>query len=624
MQYVCICFNVTIVTLAVKMSSLVKYTNINMFEALDPATMTQRVLEGGTAWQMLKALSDLGWQACKQPSPAKLKAKPLVPHTAAGTDLKYYVGLKVHKEQRHYLMTLCSSRSMFESGAVLAVHHAQTSKYYKKVLNGQHNGVLAIALPAAPVAAVDLGGLICDVEEEPEDSGALAAAVAVPPDESESEHNDDDDMRDSSEHTSDIFQDDESGDADDAATPQAAAIDIESPHDDDAATPVGLGIESPHPFSEGDSGVGGLIAEPDQSVQLELDRCDADPSLPPPVERPPPLARDEVDEAPRAQPRVDGPARTRGSTHPDSFHWGPADSGFHLLYSPPEVKPPHGQWQATCHYHADSGKAGKTFTPCTRTMSVLVAGSKEIARDALMYWCMQAPLHDRKRYHCALPRQTYDLPDRAIMLARARALRPPPPRGKLKTDEELDEQDTDELDDPDDDAGPDAGDAPAPPAPPPAKRARRGSGRGSGARGSADSGARGSGGARCSADSGARGSGGASGAAGSTIAAAAAAEPQRGRGRRGRGGGGGGRGRRGRGRGGCRAPDDDAGDDASAHDDDAGGAVERADVAEDAIERCSVEGGSGGSASSSSSSSSSKSDSKSRSKTSALGSGSSS
>lgn len=164
-----------------------------------------------------------------------------------------------------------------------------------------------------------------------------------------------------------------------------------------------------------------------------------------------PLASPTADSAPLHMPRAEPPlvvgaseasgdgatasAREGGirrAVNPDSFDWGPAacPKAFHLTWSPPDVKPPHGQWQALCRFH----RLNQT-TACTKSLSAGIG--KLRAKRLAMAWCLVAPVHDRKRHHGAVRPQMLEPLDEEVLDARMALMEPPPLA--VPTDTELDQ-----------------------------------------------------------------------------------------------------------------------------------------------------------------------------------------
>ena len=429
------------------------------------------------------------------PGKKKLAKAPPLPHSPANTCLEYYVTIRSIVKQREYMIALCCSQTLFANGTVAMIYHGQTQQYYKKVLREQHSGAIAIAALPAPRAplALELDVEMEEGEDPPQHALADGGDGGGGPDAGEGDnHSSDGSEGERSAHTSDMDRSDDDEEESEESHGAEPAPEAVVGAGDDVADDVGLASVESVELDRAGLGDG-----------ADVDAGSAAPAPPPPP-LPPPLSPPPIIEPPGpGGPGGDADAaparpRIRGAAHPESFRWGPEDRGFSFIYSPPEKKPPSGQWQCTCHYHKHTKK-----TLCTRTMSVLVAGGFQQARDILMLWALQAPLYDRKRHHCALPRQTWDIPPAAIMDARAQVLPLPPLPEDLKTDEELDEF---EFGAGDDDDGPSGGDGPGGglgsggdeddrddrmPSPPPAKRAR---GCGRGRRGRSDGGARGSGG----------------------------------------------------------------------------------------------------------------------------------
>lgn len=143
----------------------------------------------------------------------------------------------------------------------------------------------------------------------------------------------------------------------------------------------------------------------DEAVASDEDLFGDALDLPPP---PPPIANPQ---------EVASGARRRGANE-DSFDWAP----FRFIFSGPETKPPHGQWQATCPYHRLNDK-----TLCTKSMSIGMSG-KESSKRILQWWCLQAPLYNRRRLHGgARMVASSAVPAPEIMEARRAALPVPPP-----------------------------------------------------------------------------------------------------------------------------------------------------------------------------------------------------
>ena len=157
-------------------------------------------------------------------------------------------------------------------------------------------------------------------------------------------------------------------------------------------------------------------------------------------EEPPPLAPPSRSPSPDAAPAAPAPAIAaevdvatpslrRVTNHPDSFTWGPGD-GFVFTWTSADRRPPNGSWQALCRYH----KLNKD-TACTQSMSANMG--KELTKRLLKLWCLQAPLHTRKKHHANIRARFLEDVDEEILQARVESL--PPPPEELLDDDQLDE-----------------------------------------------------------------------------------------------------------------------------------------------------------------------------------------
>lgn len=146
----------------------------------------------------------------------------------------------------------------------------------------------------------------------------------------------------------------------------------------------------------------------------------------------PPLAVDGAEPPGDSAAASDREGGIRRVVNPDSFDWGPAacPRAFHLTWSPPDIKPPHGQWQALCRFH----KLNHT-TACTKSLSATIGKSQ--AKRLAMAWCLVAPMHDRKRHHGAVRPQMLEPLDEEVLDARMAMMEPPPLA--VPTDMELDQ-----------------------------------------------------------------------------------------------------------------------------------------------------------------------------------------
>ena len=147
------------------------------------------------------------------------------------------------------------------------------------------------------------------------------------------------------------------------------------------------------------------------------------------------VAEDEIVEDLKAQlalpsPEVKQPpeGRREYERHADSFQWGL----FRFTWSNPEKRPPHGQWHVKCPFHRLSQKTG-----CTRALKAgETEDSKDLAKRVLQGWCLQAPSHERKSSHCAIPLKNHEALPAEILEFRLASL--PQPPDILLADDELD------------------------------------------------------------------------------------------------------------------------------------------------------------------------------------------
>ena len=211
------------------------------------------------------------------------------------------------------------------------------------------------------------------------------------------------------------------------------------------------GGDTPVASPRGDDGT-----DADAEAVAEMPGYQVPPTVPPP----PVVIADTDADAEAEMPPIPPPPAVIAEPVADceeAFDWGPHHPGerpgFHFHYSPPDKRPPHGQWQVLCYYHKLNDN-----TACTRSVSCLTAGGKAQALKILKVWCTRAPIHNRKRHHWKDVVQPWHVPDPEIIEARARSMRLPPLRAELKTDDQLDEEEAeDELASNGDDAGGDGG-----------------------------------------------------------------------------------------------------------------------------------------------------------------------
>lgn len=130
----------------------------------------------------------------------------------------------------------------------------------------------------------------------------------------------------------------------------------------------------------------------------------------------------------------DMPSGVARKKHPLSGSWGQ----FFFTYSP-AGEHAAAQWQAKCPYHRLNAK-----TDCTQSLAIARGTQDAIdqAKLMLMNWCVQGATCTRKREHAALRARALDCEPLGVVTAKREALPAPPPRHTLKTDAQLDAEET--------------------------------------------------------------------------------------------------------------------------------------------------------------------------------------
>ena len=362
----------------------------------DPATLAvlpiDDVLEC-SSWELLQMLQHQGWVIKK--APAKLKDRRGLQPVTSSTLQKVFFLASVHTSSKPiiaYLKVLCASAELFARGELEAVYHAQPEKYYLSILQEGSNGQIAEEMAAIEGGAGDAAELLdTDIRLEIEDNVAL----------------------DKPEVELAVIR---AADPLEALASQVEAAN-ESGSDSGASVVASL-------FSETSFGYEPSYADPDEDLSLhEVASRAQEEAVPAPPSEP---EAKSVEKA--AIPTARRAERLPRQEHPLSFNWGV----FRFTYTPPDKRPPHGQFQATCPYHKLSAK-----TNCTRATQIgPCEESKDLAVRALQTWCLLGPCHDRKRRHAAAFIAKADILPREALDAKMQLLPQPPLH--LRTDEELD------------------------------------------------------------------------------------------------------------------------------------------------------------------------------------------
>ena len=110
-----------------------------------------------TTWELLTMLQHGGWQLRQAPRAGIVKKKPLPPHTAEALQagqLRWYLrGISLH-QSKPYMLALLQSQHLFETCALIQLHHCQRARYYEKVLTGDFDGGINLASIADDSEAV--------------------------------------------------------------------------------------------------------------------------------------------------------------------------------------------------------------------------------------------------------------------------------------------------------------------------------------------------------------------------------------------------------------------------------------------------------------------------------------
>ena len=366
-------------------------------------------LENASHWQLFAALRDANWVLRQLPAKRGDRHLPPIRADSEGSDLVFYVsGLDMKHMKLSYLMSLVASRELFSKGVVLMIHHDQLKKYYEDVLAEKIDGNVDVhaAIPLADVAdAAPLSALEMDLDDD---------ATLLPLDPAPSPETDLDD--------------------DATLLPLDPAPSLGGY--DDPSVDLFAGVDLGASASVDD--LGDAFATPPASEHLTDDAFDDtwmfQPSTDEELEKVDPDALVDLLGGREGLDAPEGLMMDPAVVPDPSFDWGP-DNAFRIHFTSADLKPPYGQWQATCYYHKLSDK-----TACTRTVSCLHAGGSDNARRLCMLWCLHAPAHSRRRFHKAVPVHSFEVLDECILQARCAELPPPPARELLKGDDQLDEE----------------------------------------------------------------------------------------------------------------------------------------------------------------------------------------
>ena len=158
-----------------------------------------------------------------------------------------------------------------------------------------------------------------------------------------------------------------------------------------------------------------------------------DPATPPKSspQTPLPDARSSSDEEPQSQARAPVVRQIQERSH----RWG-GFGMFHLNWEGPEVRPPHGAWQAVCPYHKLSSR-----TMCTKSYGAHGPTESDIALalSVVKHWCLLATKFDRKRAHGAIRvHSNFPMLSPEVLESRVMNMPPPPDPENLLDDYTLD------------------------------------------------------------------------------------------------------------------------------------------------------------------------------------------
>ena len=399
-----------------------------------------------TSWELLESLQAGGWEFKLAPKDKK-KRQALSPYCGSDSVKVLYLPSPNLVSKRLYAICLLRSQEKFADGSLIAIHHCQTDKYYKRILQNKSNGILAI----------EDGRLDCDVDGEDGDGGGkrlmlqsdvqellplqddtistrLARSTRAANRIAIEDGDDGDDASlgsaiDESDYEAGMLEADEESNKSSDTEFGSSKCSSRGPSPSPPATPRATGDGN-------DDAPGGGVGDSQRPEPEPLGEpaggppADDDDLPPEPGPEQPPLP--PPDSPPPAPPVAAGsPARSaRSSRHntrtrnPSSIpQWGP----FSLTYVAPRESAKYGRWQVTCRYHALNSK-----TACTKSITPSSQQAIEPCKLLLMHWALQALASHRKRHHWAFPLNMTDvLMSEEVMLLKAQALPEPPSRHDL-------------------------------------------------------------------------------------------------------------------------------------------------------------------------------------------------
>ena len=376
-------------------------------------------LQDASCWQLFTALCERGFRVLPRPA-SKRKLSLLTPHSRDAVNLVWYAAATSTLESsKLYMISLLHSPDLFENGILTRLHHCQPLAYYESVLEGRSAGsplqeLLDEEKPPPPL----------ELDADPSDQ-----PLVVPADTAQEE-------RPRKRARQAVLSSPAEGMAIDEGVEQASASvkgDCQSHSDSLSLSSEGFLSDVEPDVAPGEGDNDPEVSELMRLFEEELGK-EPEPLLhagsePAVHEDASQVGGHESPPPPPAEPAVARASGLSRRRHPDTFMWGP----FRLTFSSESIRPPFGQWQATCPYHAVSDK-----TKCKKSIQLRSLDDKERTRDLLKQWCLAAPNVDRRRRHAELLPRSYTVVAPEVLEARLALLPVPPDPDNLQTDEVLD------------------------------------------------------------------------------------------------------------------------------------------------------------------------------------------
>ena len=369
-----------------------------------------------TSWELLQVLSHEGWTMKRKDQ----KLKPLdLPPVQRGSRREWFFST-LHlrsKKTLAYMRTLALSSALFEQGKLAILYHCQPEKYYNSILDGSSNGEIALPLDGAEHQSGEAAAAAAAIEdrmsEAPELSLDVAPSAPICADPLVRLGFANAGTLESPGNKCDLEDDAESLQGCGPCGSETGAYWLRSP-------PSSVSYEPESPPHQADVEVVEVASVEASDDAVAAD--DADGEVPGAEEREQQdagLVLAGLNPASASASKARSASSRVIESHPDSFLWG---GTFRMTWTPPEKRPPHGQWQVRCPWHRLSDS-----TACTKARQAgPTEETKDLALRILQTWALRAPLHTLKRNHASDTVRAEDVLPAEVLASRVAALPRPP------------------------------------------------------------------------------------------------------------------------------------------------------------------------------------------------------